>query len=223
MKNNFDSVFNVSEIFYSIQGEGTRAGMPCVFVRLQGCRLRCEWCDTKYALEFGQQEVEMTGDDIIQKVESYQCKFVEFTGGEPLEQPEIKPLMSYFCDNGYTVAVETSGYIDISDLDKRIIKILDVKCPGSKMDNKNKYENLNFLGKYDEVKFVMTDKTDYEFAKYIAAKYDLTNRTAAVLFAPVFGKIDYKEFAEWILQDKLNVRMQLQLHKYIWEQDKRGV
>jgi 7-carboxy-7-deazaguanine synthase len=223
MINKFDSVFNVSEIFYSIQGEGTRAGMPCVFIRMQGCRLRCVWCDTKYALEIGQKEIEMTGDEIIKEVEVFQCRFIEFTGGEPLEQPEIKSLMTYFCDNGYKVAIETSGYIDVSDLDKRVIKILDVKCPGSKMDKKNRYENMNFLEKHDEVKFVITDKTDYDFAKSITEKYDLTIRTSAVLFAPVFGNIDYKEFAEWILQDKLNVRMQLQLHKYIWEPNKRGV
>ena len=223
MINKFDSLFNVSEIFYSIQGEGTRAGMPCVFIRMQGCRLRCVWCDTKYALEIGQKEIEMTGNDIIRLVESFGCKFIEFTGGEPLEQPEITFLMTYFCDNGYTVTIETSGYLDISDIDNRVVKILDVKCPGSKMEKKNRYENLNFLEKHDEVKFVITDKADYDFAKSITEKYDLPNRTAAVLFAPVFGQVDYQEFAEWILQDKLNVRMQLQLHKYIWEPNKRGV
>jgi 7-carboxy-7-deazaguanine synthase len=223
MKNKFDVLFNISEIFYSIQGEGTRAGMPCVFIRMQGCRLRCVWCDTKYALELGKKENEMSGYDIIQEVELYQCKFIEFTGGEPLEQPEIKPLMTYFCDNGFTVAIETSGYIDISDIDKRVIKILDIKCPGSKMDKKNRYENLNFLENHDEVKFVITDRIDYEFAKFIIEKYELTYRTSALLFAPVFDRIDYKELAEWILQDKLNVRMQLQLHKYIWEPNMRGV
>jgi len=180
-----EHVFNVSEIFYSIQGEGTRAGLPCTFIRMQGCRLRCSWCDTPYALEIKQIENQMTGYEILKKIEEIGCNFIEFTGGEPLEQAEIKGLMTKLCDEYYTVAIETSGYIDISDLDTRIIKILDVKCPDSKMEKKNRYENFNHLTKIDEVKFVIASLDDYEFAKEICNKYDLTYKVNAVLFSPV--------------------------------------
>lgn len=221
--NALENIFNVSEIFYSIQGEGSRAGLPCTFIRMQGCRLRCSWCDTPYALELKQKEVEMSGQDILNKIEEIGCNFVEFTGGEPLEQELVKDLMRELCDRDYTVAVETSGYIDISDLDKRITKILDIKCPDSNMSKKNKYENIDSLTKNDEVKFVLASEKDYNWACEIVKKYQLPDRVNSVLFSPVFGKLDYKYLAERILADKLNVRMQLQLHKFIWEPDKRGV
>lgn len=215
--------FNVSEIFYSIQGEGTRAGLPCVFVRLQGCRLRCSWCDTPYALEINQTETLMNGAEIIEKIKSYDCHFVEFTGGEPFEQAEIHQVMKHLVDLGFVLAVETSGYIDLAFADKRIIKILDVKCPGSGMSKKNKYENFEYLTKIDEVKFVIADRADYDFAKGICDKYSLGSKCDSILFSPVFGKLDNLQLAEWILADRLNVRMQVQMHKYIWHPDKRGV
>lgn len=215
--------FNISEIFYSIQGEGTRVGMPCVFVRLQGCRLRCVWCDTPYALDINQNETMMNGCQIVENIKSFGCDFVEFTGGEPFEQPEIHFLMKDLVDRGYTVAVETSGYIELDFLDKRIIKILDVKCPGSGMAKKNKFENFKYLQKHDEVKFVIADRVDYEYAKEICRKYELAEKCDSILFSPVFGKMENVELAEWILQDNIKVRLQLQVHKYIWHPDKRGV
>jgi 7-carboxy-7-deazaguanine synthase len=218
-----DLEFNISEIFYSIQGEGTRAGMPCVFVRLQGCRLRCSWCDTPYALEIKQVEQMMTSTEILEKIYSYNCKFIEFTGGEPFEQPNIHEIMKILCDEGFVVAVETSGYIDVSYIDTRIIKILDIKCPESGMSKKNNFNNLININSTDEVKFVIASKTDFDYAVNIINQYDLTKRTAAVILSPVFGKIENIDLAEWILGSGLNIRMQLQMHKYIWEPDKRGV
>ncbi len=215
--------FNLSEIFYSIQGEGTRAGMPCIFVRLQGCRLRCSWCDTPYALELNQQETITSGQAIIDKIISIPCNFVEFTGGEPLEQKEIKTIMSYLCDKGYIVAIETAGYIDLGDLDSRIIKIMDIKCPDSKMHKKNHYKNINYLTKNDEVKFVINSVADYNWAKDKLFEFDIHNKCGAVLFSPVYGKLSNLELAELILKDHLPVRLQIQQHKYIWEPNKRGV
>ena len=216
-------IFNISEIFYSIQGEGTRAGMPCLFIRLQGCRLRCVWCDTPYSLEFDTVEHQLSTLEIIDKIKSQSCKFIEFTGGEPLEQPEVIPLMGYLCDEGFTVAVETSGYLDVSALDTRIIKIMDIKCPDSKMSKKNKWTNIDYLTKNDEVKFVISSEKDYLWAKEITEKYDLIEKTNAVLFSTAFGKLSNMELAEMILRDSLQVRYQLQLHKYIWHPNRRGV
>ncbi len=218
-----DIKFNISEIFYSIQGEGTRSGMPCVFVRLQGCRLRCSWCDTPYALEIKHIEKIMTPDEIFEKIYSYNCKFVEFTGGEPFEQSEIHRIMKKLCDEDFTVAVETSGYIDVSDIDKRIIKILDIKCPDSGMSKKNNFNNLININPIDEVKFVIASRTDFDYAVSIINKYLLTERTASVILSPVFGKMENINLAEWILESGLNLRMQLQMHKYIWEPHRRGV
>jgi len=218
-----DLKFNISEIFFSIQGEGTRAGLPCVFVRLQGCRLRCSWCDTPYALEIKQIENIMTYSEILDKIYSYDCKFVEFTGGEPFEQADIHEIMKYLCDQGFTVAVETSGYIDVSDIDSRIIKILDIKCPDSGMSKKNNFKNINNIRPTDEIKFVIASKSDFDYALNIIKENNLVNRTAAVLMSPVFGKMNNIELAEWVLGTKLSIRLQLQMHKYIWEPNKRGV
>ncbi len=215
--------FNVSEIFHSIQGEGTRAGLPCTFIRLQGCKLRCVWCDTAYALDKRQIEVEMTAGEIIAEIERIGCQFVEFTGGEPLEQEEVIPLMKTLCDMGYTVAVETGGHIDIAAIDVRVCRIVDVKCPDSRMSTLNRLENLEILRPTDEVKFVLASRVDYEFARSIVERYDLTTRTAAVLFSCVFDAVSFRTVAEWILQDGLNVRFQLQLHKFIWDPNQRGV
>jgi 7-carboxy-7-deazaguanine synthase len=215
--------FHVSEIFYSIQGEGTRAGMPCVFVRLQGCKLRCSWCDTPYALDHRRGGTWMSGEELLEQVRRYGCRFVEFTGGEPLEQWGSFELMRLLCDEGYLVAVETGGHVDIEPLDPRIICILDVKCPASRMTPLNRYRNLELLRPHDEVKFVIADRTDYEWAWGIAKQYRLPERVAAVLFSPAFGLLEPKTLAEWILQDRLPVRLQLQLHKYIWDPSQRGV
>jgi len=215
--------FSISEIFYSIQGEGLRAGLRCVFIRLQGCKLRCSWCDTPYALDHRKPEYTMSGLDIIDEVKKYNCNFIEFTGGEPLEQHDIFPLMRWFCDTGYTVAVETGGHINTEFIDKRVIKIIDMKAPDSKMTKLNNYNNLELLQPHDEVKFVLASRKDYDWAVSLCSKYNLTERCDAVLFSCVFGLLDFKSLAEWILNDALNVRMQLQIHKFIWEPNKRGV
>ncbi|MES2764973.1 MAG: radical SAM protein [Bacteroidota bacterium] len=215
--------FYLNEIFYSIQGEGTRAGMPCVFVRLHGCKLRCSYCDTKYAIDHRRGGIDVTAGEIIEKVRSYNCNFVEFTGGEPLEQEATFELMKYFCDKGFEVAVETGGHIDTERVDERVIKIIDMKTPGSKMVTLNNYKNLDLLKAHDEVKFVLDSREDYEWAQSIVLKHDLVRKTAAVLFSAVFGKINLQELAEWILKDNTGVRMQLQMHKYIWDPNARGV
>lgn len=215
--------YNVSEIFYSIQGEGSRAGYPCTFIRLHGCRLRCSWCDTPYALNMKETENLITGNSLLLEIEKIGCDFLEFTGGEPLEQDGIAEMMSYLCDKNYTVAVETAGYIDISELDRRIIKIMDVKCPGSDMHKKNKYENFDHLRGKDEIKFVIKHREDFDWAVETINQHDLTNKVDNILFSPVFGELENIELAEWILHEKLRVKMQIQMHKYIWHPEKRGV
>lgn len=212
-------ILRVTEIFHSIQGESSYAGQPCVFVRLTGCPLRCTWCDTDYAF-FGGHECSI--EEILATVHTYGCRLVEVTGGEPLAQPESLPLMSRLCDAGYTVLLETSGAIDIAPVDSRVHIILDVKCPGSGMTDRMHWPNLPILAAKDEAKFVLTDRADYDWAHEILARYDITNR-CSVLFSPVFGSLDVRQLAEWILADRLPVRFQLQLHKYIWAPDMRGV
>jgi 7-carboxy-7-deazaguanine synthase len=209
----------VTEIFHSIQGESSYAGQPCVFVRLTGCPLRCTWCDTAYAFHEGQDD---SVDDVLAKVHSYGCRLVEVTGGEPLAQPESLPLMARLCDAGYTVLLETSGAIDIAPVDPRVHVILDVKCPGSDMTDRMHWPNLSRLAAKDEAKFVLADRADYDWARETLARYDLADR-CTVLFSPVFGSLDLRELAEWILADRLPVRFQLQMHKYIWAPDMRGV
>lgn len=214
--------FDISEIFYSIQGEGTRAGLPCVFVRLQGCNLNCSWCDTKYAINPKEATLKLTGKQIIEEIQKYKCYFVEFTGGEPLLQERIVEVMNYLCDNGYTVALETNGSVLLDFIRPPIIKLLDVKCPSSKMENKNNFLNFDYINKNDEVKFVIADRNDFDYALEIIQKYNLSERTN-VLIAPVFGKIDLKDLAKWFLETNIKARFQLQLHKIIWGEDKRGV
>jgi 7-carboxy-7-deazaguanine synthase len=215
--------FDLNEIFFSVQGEGTRAGLPCVFVRLHGCKLRCSYCDTKYAIDRRSGGLSVTGAEIDQRVREYGCRFVEFTGGEPLEQPNVFALMKYYCDEGFTVAVETGGHVDTSLVDERVIRILDMKTPSSKMMPKNNYHNLTILRPHDEVKFVIGSREDYEWSRGITREYDLPRKTAAVLFSPVFGTVEYRQIVEWILEDRLDVRFQLQMHKFIWHPDTRGV
>jgi 7-carboxy-7-deazaguanine synthase len=209
----------VTEIFHSIQGEASYVGQPCVFVRLTGCPLRCTWCDTDYAF-FGGHEYSL--EDILAKVNAFGCRLVEVTGGEPLAQPESFPFMNKLCDAGYTVLLETSGAIDIAPVDARVHVILDVKCPGSGMTDRMYWPNLTQLAAKDEAKFVLADRADYDWAREILARYDIASR-CSVYFSPVFGSLDLRQLAEWILADRLPVRFQLQLHKYIWAPDMRGV
>lgn len=215
--------YNVNEIFYSIQGEGSRAGLPCVFVRMQGCLLRCTWCDTPYALDRKQTEKLMTIDEILEEVESHNCKFLMLTGGEPLEQKNIDELVKSALNRGMEVVIETNGQQDIGKVSNKAVKILDLKCPGSAMHKKNDYSNIEKLDKKDEVKFVIKNRQDYDWAVEKCNEYDLFNRVSEVLMSPVFGEIEPVDLANWILQDSLPVRMQMQLHKYIWEPSTRGV
>lgn len=216
-----EHIFNISEIFYSIQGEGTRAGLPCVFVRLQGCNLNCSWCDTQYAQDPDEPSIKLKGKEIIDEIAKYNCKFVEFTGGEPLLQPAITEIMEWLCDNGYIVTLETNGSILLDFIDSRIIKILDIKCPSSGMNGNNNFKNLEYLHKDDEIKFVIAGRDDFYYAYDIISKYYLTQR-ANLLFSTVFGKVDLKELAQWILESGLPVRLQVQLHKIIWGEGTRG-
>jgi 7-carboxy-7-deazaguanine synthase len=213
------STLRVTEIFHSIQGESSYAGQPCVFVRLTGCPLRCTWCDTDYAFYGGR---ECSIDEVLAKVQSYGCRLVEVTGGEPLAQPESLPLMTRLCDAGYTVLLETSGAVDIAPVDPRVHVILDVKCPGSGMADRMHWPNLSQLAAKDEAKFVLADRADYDWAREVLAEHDVAGR-CTVLFSPVFGSLDVRQLAEWILADKLPVRFQIQLHKHIWAPDMRGV
>ncbi len=212
-------MLRITEIFHSIQGESSYAGQPCVFVRLTGCPLRCTWCDSEYTFSGG---TDMTLEAVLAKVKAYGCPLVEVTGGEPLHQPEAFTLVTRLCDEGYEVLVETSGAIDTAPLDRRAHVILDVKCPGSGMLDRMHWPNLARLTKQDEAKFVIKDRADYDWACGIVKQYDLTAR-CTVLFAPVFGELDPQHLAEWILADRLPVRFQLQLHKFIWAPDMRGV
>jgi 7-carboxy-7-deazaguanine synthase len=213
-------VLTINEIFHSIQGESTHTGRPCVFVRLTACDLRCSWCDTPYAFTEGSK---MSIDAVVARVEQYGCDLVEITGGEPLLQREVYPLMRQLLGSGRTVMVETGGHHSIKDVPPEVIRIVDVKCPGSGESERNHWENLTLLTTRDEVKFVLKDRTDYEFARDIVRRHDLASRTAAVLFSPVHDVLAAKELAAWILEDRLPVRLQLQAHKFIWSPDTRGV
>lgn len=209
----------VTEIFQSIQGESTFAGAPCVFVRVTGCPLRCTWCDTTYAFHDGE---EMNPDQILARVEAYGCRLVELTGGEPLHDPAAFDLITRLLDGGFTVLVETSGAVDVSPVDRRAVLIMDLKCPGSGMADRNRWSNLAHLKPADQVKFVLKDRDDYRWARDVLGRTRIHERHT-VLFSPVFGELDPKTLAEWILEDRLTVRLQLQLHKFIWDPAARGV
>jgi 7-carboxy-7-deazaguanine synthase len=213
-------MLTVNEIFHSIQGESTHVGRPCVFVRLTACDLRCSWCDTPYAFSHGHK---MSVGDVVDRVQAYQCPTVEITGGEPLLQADVYPLMWRLMEEGHTVLIETGGHRSIADVPPGVIRIVDVKCPGSGEASKNHWPNLTLLTLTDEVKFVLQDRADYEFAVGVLREHDLSARCAAVLFSPVHGVLDPKTLAEWILRDRIPVRLQLQAHKYIWAPDTRGV
>jgi 7-carboxy-7-deazaguanine synthase len=215
-----EKTLTINEIYLSIQGESTFAGRPCVFVRLTFCDLRCNYCDTEYAFYEGSKE---TVDQIVDRVAKFDCRLVEITGGEPLLQKNVLPLMARLCDAGHTVLLETSGAHDIVGVDRRVHRIMDLKTPGSGEVGRNLWSNIDHLGAGDEVKFVIGSREDYEWAREKVEHFGLTKRCHAVLFSPIFGRIEPQQIVEWILQDKLDVRFQLQLHKFIWPAAKRGV
>lgn len=210
----------VHEIYHSIQGESTWAGLPCVFVRLTFCDLRCTYCDTEYAFHGGEKR-ELGG--IVDEVLAFGCPLVEVTGGEPLLQPGCADLLRMLCDAVPNVLLETSGAHDIAAVDPRAHRIMDLKTPSSGESGRNLYANIRHLGPRDEVKFVIGSREDYEWAREKLAEYGLAERVRAVLFSPVFGRIDAREIVEWTLADRLPVRFQLQMHKFIWDPAKRGV
>jgi len=215
----------VTEIFHSIQGESTWAGLPCTFVRLTGCPLRCVWCDTAYAFHGGER---MSITQILDEVRHGSARLVEITGGEPLAQPAAGTLADALLAAGYTVLVETSGAIDVSGLDPRVHKIMDLKCPGSGEETRNRWENLQHLTERDEVKLVVKDRADYEWARTAIRERGLDRRLEegslrALLMSPVWGEVDLEELSGWILEDALPVRFQLQLHKLVWGPERQGV
>jgi 7-carboxy-7-deazaguanine synthase len=213
-------MLTINEIFYSIQGEATRAGDPCVFVRLTACDLRCSWCDTAYAFYEGRKQ---SVEEVVAAVEGYGCHLVEITGGEPLLQDDVYPLMDTLLERGYTVMLETGGHRSIARVPAAVVKIVDVKCPGSGESGKNDWENLARVGAGDEVKFVITDRADYEFARDVIDRSRLPGRVRAILLSPVHGVLDPRRVAEWMLEDRLPARLQFQLHKLIWPAAMRGV
>jgi len=214
-------VLRVTEIFRSIQGESTHAGRPCTFVRLTGCPMRCTWCDSEYTFTGG---VHLSLDDVMRQVRDFGTPLVEVTGGEPLAQREAFDLITRLCDEGYEVLIETGGYVSTEDVDKRARIILDVKCPGSGEAERNHWANLSRLrSDRDEVKFVVTDRADWEYAQKIIKEYELESRAKSVLISPAWDQISLKDLAEWIAASGMNLRMQLQIHKYIWGPDVHGV
>ena len=214
-------MLRVTEIFRSIQGESTHAGRPCTFVRLTGCPMRCVWCDSEYTFTGGDH---MSLDDVMQQVHALGCKLVEVTGGEPLAQKQGFVLIRRLCDEGFEVLVETGNYVSTADVDPRAQVILDIKCPASGEEARNEWSNIEHLRTdRDEVKFVVADEGDWLYAKRVIQEQDLERRTLAILISPVWGQIDLQQLANWIAGSGLNVRMQLQLHKYIWGPDVQGV
>lgn len=213
MQNSIASTsLRISEIFYSLQGESTRVGLPSVFIRLTGCPLRCTYCDTTYAFSGGANQ---TLQEIIQTVATYKTRYICVTGGEPLAQKGCINLLGLLCDAGYSVSLETSGALDVSAVDMRVSKILDIKTPASGEMSKNLWDNLPHLNAQDEIKFVLCDEADYRWAKQIMQEYLLTE-ICTVLFSPSQGQLEARDLADWILRDNLNVRLQVQLHKLLW-------
>jgi 7-carboxy-7-deazaguanine synthase len=210
----------INEIYFSIQGESTWAGLPCVFVRLTFCDLRCTYCDTEYAFYEGKKQ---TLGEVVDAVLGHGCPLVEVTGGEPLLQKNVLPLMTLLADAGRTVLLETSGAHDISEVDPRVHRIMDLKTPGSGEVERNLFSNLEYLTPRDEVKFVIGSRADYEWSRALVREHQLAERCRAVLFSPIFGRIDPREIVEWVLADNLPVRFQLQMHKFIWTPTQRGV
>ncbi len=213
-------MLKVNEIYYSVQGESAAAGLPCVFVRLTYCNLRCNYCDTEYAFYDGK---DMHISEVISEINKYDCKLVEITGGEPLVQMgECLDLMNQLCNEGFTVLIETGGSLQIQNIDSRVKIIMDLKCPSSGMEKKNLYENIDYIKPTDELKFVIGSREDYDWAKEIILKYSLDGK-CEILFSVVFGKLEPVQLVNWILEDKLNVRFQIQMHKFIWHPETKGV
>jgi 7-carboxy-7-deazaguanine synthase len=213
-------MLTINEIFYSVQGESTRAGELCVFVRLTACDLRCSWCDTPYAFHEGRK---MSVEDVLAAIDRYACPLVEITGGEPLLQDDVYPLMERLLADGRRVMLETGGHRSIAKVPPAVLKVVDVKCPGSSEAAKNDWDNLGRLAPHDEVKFVIQDRADYDFAKDVIERYGLADRVRAILLSPVHGVLEPRTLSEWMLADRLPARLQLQLHKYIWSPTTRGV
>lgn len=211
-------MLRLTEIFYSIQGESTHAGRRCIFIRLAGCPLRCVWCDSEYTFTGGEK---FSIEEIVRTIGAYDCRLVEITGGEPLVQKESFELITVLCDRGYEVLIETSGAIDIEPVDRRAAIIMDLKCPGSGEESRNLWSNLEKLRPHDEIKFVISDRLDYDWAREVIARHDLEQFT--LLFSAAFGQLDMKTLAEWMLADAVPARLQTQLHKHIWGADVKGV
>jgi 7-carboxy-7-deazaguanine synthase len=209
----------INEIYYSLQGESTHMGRPCVFIRLTHCNLRCSYCDTEYAFYEGN---DLTISQIVEKVKSFACSLVEITGGEPLIQKNVLPLMENLCNSGFDVLLETAGHLDISETDIRVKRIMDIKCPSSGESKKMFWKNIDHLKEGDEVKFVVGTQEDLDYSKDVIERHQLYTR-CQVIISPIFDKITNREIADWILKNHLPVRMQIQLHKFIWESDARGV
>ena len=219
--NVLNKTLRITEIYTSIQGESTWAGLPCVFVRLTGCNLRCDWCDTQYSYDEGES---MTLGAILERVEGLGVKLVELTGGEPLAQENCPLLAELLLERGYTVLFETNGALPINRLPGAVIKIMDLKCPDSGMSDRNHWPNLDYLSPaQDEVKFVIASRRDYEWSREVIREHRLEHRCKALLLSPVFGRIEAQQLAAWMLEDALPVRLQLQLHKLIWPPGERGV
>lgn len=218
-------MLDIAEIFYSIQGEGSRIGKPCVFLRLQGCNLKCKWCDTEFAQQAESSEsFQLDYDDLEKKLLEYNCDFLLITGGEPLLQKKgLIPLLNLLSGKIQTIAIETNGSISLDGIPSNIIKIMDIKCPSSGMEKQNYFANFNNLNIHDEIKFVIASRADLEYAENIIQRFDLYNVCNEIIFSPVWEKIDGRTVAEWILDKKLNVRMQVQLHKILWPKEMRGV
>lgn len=215
-----NSTLTIIETYLSVQGESTWAGLPCTFIRLARCNLRCRWCDTTYSFTGGDPR---TIGDLLEECKGFGCNLVEITGGEPLAQKECSDLAQALVDEGYTVLVETSGSLPINVLPPETIKIMDLKCPDSEECEKNDWSNIDYLTEKDEVKFVLASRRDYEWARDVIKEYKLETLCGAVLMAPVFGEIESAEIVHWILDDELPVRFQLQMHKFIWPPDQKGV
>lgn len=211
---------NIIEIFNSVQGETSFSGLPTSFIRLAACNLRCTWCDTTYSFGRG---TPYTLKKIVEQVRQNGCRNICITGGEPLLQENVYGLMTELCDLGYVVSLETSGSLCTAKVDPRVATILDIKCPGSGMCAKNYWPNIDLLRPHDEVKFVLADRVDYDYAKEICLKHDLAGKVKEILFSPVFAQLDPKQLIAWILEDKLKVRLNLQIHKFIWSPDTKGV
>jgi 7-carboxy-7-deazaguanine synthase len=213
------TLLKINEVFHSIQGESRHAGRPCVFIRLTWCNLRCTWCDTAYAFEEGEDR---RVGEILEAVAGYGTRYVLVTGGEPLLQDGVHDLIGELLDRGYEVAIETGGSLDIATVDRRAMIVMDLKCPGSGMAGRNRWENLPLLKSADEVKFVIADRVDYDWARETIERH-LSPARCGILLSPVHDQLDPRRLAEWVLADRLPVRLQLQIHKYIWPPDARGV